>query len=164
MRLRPIIVMLFCISLGQISTAVQGQTGVTVPSTDTNARPAKQRGKANTNYQVRGPKVSMAAQPQTGRSLVIPATDSSVTREGEAALLAAPENVTDASKVFAHTNYIVLSNLGIRPLAVGTPPAGETPDSIRSVYNIGPNGGSRLIAIVDAFDYPTADADLGKFS
>ncbi|MBZ5585542.1 MAG: S53 family peptidase [Acidobacteriia bacterium] len=60
----------------------------------------------------------------------------------------------------AHTNHV----LHIRPQATGTAPAGETPGSISSVYNVASTGGSGVIAIVDAYDYPTAAADLDKFS
>jgi kumamolisin len=60
----------------------------------------------------------------------------------------------------AHTNHLIL----VRPTATGTAPSGETPDSIRSVYNLPSKGGSGIIAIVDAFDYPTAENDLNVFS
>jgi subtilase family serine protease len=45
-------------------------------------------------------------------------------------------------------------------------PSGETPASIRSVYSLPStgDGGSGIIAIVDAFDYPTAENDLNVFS
>jgi kumamolisin len=65
--------------------------------------------------------------------------------------------------------------------AVGPPFAGyafETPASIACVYNLvttaagcnpntfktNPSGGSKAIGIVDAYDYPTALADLNKFA
>lgn len=62
----------------------------------------------------------------------------------------------------AHTNHL----LRIDPQAIGAAPAGETPQSIYPVYNLTftATGGSRAIAIVDAFDYPTAEHDLGVFS
>ena len=44
-------------------------------------------------------------------------------------------------------------------------PKGETPTSIRRVYNaIGLTGGAGVIAIVSAFNYPTALADFNVFS
>jgi subtilase family serine protease len=49
----------------------------------------------------------------------------------------------------------------------GTAPTGETPASIRGVYALPSSlttGGSGKIAIVDAFDYPTAANDLSVFS
>jgi len=76
-----------------------------------------------------------------------------------------------------HTNYIIYAPAGsIRPLAQ---PAGETPASLGCVYNLVsnpvsgcpvngttqvPTGGSGVIVIVDAYDYPSAAADLATFS
>jgi subtilase family serine protease len=60
----------------------------------------------------------------------------------------------------AHTNHVIL----VRPQFTGTAPAGETPQSIRPVYNLPSTGGSNIIAIVDAYDYPTAENDLNVFS
>ncbi len=61
--------------------------------------------------------------------------------------------------VNAHTNHLI----HVRPEA-GSGPSGETPATIRAVYGLLSSGGSGVIAIVDAFDYPTAEADLGVFS
>ena len=70
-----------------------------------------------------------------------------------------PEDV----HIRAHTNHVI----NLRSAAKVSGPSGETPQSIRLVYNL-PNGsetdGSGVIAIVDAFDYPTAQADFDKFS
>ena len=76
-----------------------------------------------------------------------------------------------------HTNYIIYAPGGsIVPLAQ---PAGETPASLGCVYDIVSNpvsgcpingttqvstGGSGVIVIVDAYDYPSAAADLSTFS
>jgi len=76
----------------------------------------------------------------------------------------------------AHTNHVIM----VRPDLSGTKPGGETPGSLGCVYQITttlfstgcpiststalPNGGSGIIAIVDAFDYPTAQNDFDKFS
>jgi subtilase family serine protease len=49
--------------------------------------------------------------------------------------------------------------------AATTSPTGLTPAQIRTVYNIPSAGGSgTTIAIIDAYDYPTAETDLGVFS
>ena len=61
----------------------------------------------------------------------------------------------------AHTNHMILFEG--KPGGGGSP-SGETPSSLRSVYKIGSSGGSGVIAIVDAFDYPTAENDLNVFS
>ncbi len=84
-----------------------------------------------------------AAQPPGW--VVIP--DSSVERPGDRG-------------VNAHTNHLIL----LRPQFTGTAPVGETPQSIRPVYNLPSSGGSNIIAIVDAYDYPTAENDLNVFS
>ena len=84
-----------------------------------------------------------AAQPPGW--VVIP--DSSVERPGDRG-------------VNAHTNHLIL----VRHQFTGASPAGETPQSIRPVYNLPSSGGSNIIAIVDAYDYPTAENDLNVFS
>jgi kumamolisin len=74
----------------------------------------------------------------------------------------------------AHTNHIIF----LPPQLTGTAPKGETPASLACVYQTVsstqgcpiktasaiPTGGSGTIAIVDAFDYPTAENDLHVFS
>ena len=62
----------------------------------------------------------------------------------------------------AHTNHLI--RVDAKPNFVGTSPAGETPATIRPVYSLTAGGGSQTIAIVDAFDYPTAASDLNTFS
>jgi kumamolisin len=85
----------------------------------------------------------------------------------------------------AHTNIrLFIPARGLmspRPLTVGPPYAGylyETPASVACVYRLVPaaagcnpntvmtnsSGGSRAIAIVDAYDDPNAAADLARFS
>jgi kumamolisin len=63
----------------------------------------------------------------------------------------------------AHTNHLI----HLSPQPTASSPSGETPTSIRGVYALPSSlttGGSGTIAIVDAFDYPTAESDLGVFS
>jgi len=76
-----------------------------------------------------------------------------------------------------HTNYIIYAPEGVvHPEAN---PGGETPASLGCVYDLVsspisgcpiatakevPTGGSGLIVIVDAYDYPSAATDLAKFS
>ncbi len=90
--------------------------------------------------------------------------------------------------VRAHTNFLIFvpaarSNKGgIQPGFTGTSPSGETPASLSCVYGtwagpgdaagclIGgsgyktPSGGTKVIAIVDAYHYPTACNDFNHFS
>src|SRR5258708_6859875 len=61
----------------------------------------------------------------------------------------------------AHTNHLIKFDHNARH---GGAPSGETPASLRSVYNLPSSGGAGVIAIVDAFDYPTAENDLNVFS
>ena len=58
-----------------------------------------------------------------------------------------------------HTNHVLF----VPDVATGEP-QGETPQSIREVYNLPPTGGSGVIAVIDAFHYPTALADFNAFS
>ena len=67
----------------------------------------------------------------------------------------------------AHTNHLILGlpkPMATTPMA--TTPSGETPQSIYPVYGLTftGGGGAGIIAIVDAFDYPTAEYDLNYFS
>jgi kumamolisin len=62
----------------------------------------------------------------------------------------------------AHTNHLIRVEVNPSPNAAA--PSGETPATIRPVYNLPSTGGSQTIAIVDAFDYPTAANDLNVFS
>ncbi|MFL6074512.1 MAG: S8 family serine peptidase [Mycobacteriales bacterium] len=52
---------------------------------------------------------------------------------------------------------------GTRPAAAGTAPAGYGPADLRSAYHLPDTGGTGTIAIVDAFGYPTAEADLAAY-
>jgi kumamolisin len=102
------------------------------------------------------------AQSQADRHAVVIVPDSSVSR---------PEDVG----LRAHTNHLIL----VRPEFTGTAPRGETPASLACVYKTVstqvtgcpisgttalPNGGAGVIAIVDAFHFPTAENDLNVFS
>ena len=75
----------------------------------------------------------------------------------------------------AHTNHLVLAPEAAKSLpkaAEAEPdatttafkPAGFSPAGIRSVYKLPATGGAGVIAIVDAYDDPAAEQDLGTFS
>ncbi len=65
----------------------------------------------------------------------------------------------------AHTNHLIRMDVKPdRPGGGARGPSGETPASIRAVYSLPATGGSGTIAIVDAYDYPTAESDLNTFS
>ena len=60
----------------------------------------------------------------------------------------------------AHTNHLILAH----PASTRLPdPTGLTPAQLHTAYNI-PNGGSHAIAIVDAFNYPTALHDFNVYA
>ena len=85
----------------------------------------------------------------------------------------------------AHSNHLILLRPERIQQATSTIPAGETPGSLACVYQIvaqttgcpitgnykngnnglaNPKGGSQTIALVDAYDYPTAPNDFAVFS
>jgi kumamolisin len=79
--------------------------------------------------------------------------------------VAVPDTTLERSQdrgVRAHTNHLIRVEGKVN--AGGGSPSGETPASIRPVYQLPSTGGSQTIALVDAFDYPTAEHDLGVFS
>ncbi|MGA2327126.1 MAG: S53 family peptidase [Bryobacteraceae bacterium] len=91
------------------------------------------------------PGVALAQHMGHGHPILIP--DTSIER---------PEHVG----LQAHTNHL----LRFDPEATGTAPAGETPASLKAVYNLPAYGGQGVIALVAAYDYPTAENDLNLFS
>jgi kumamolisin len=85
--------------------------------------------------------------------------------------------------VRSHTNFLIFVPAArqgsAHPYLGGTSPGGEVPASLSCVYQTwagqlsgcpingqysAPSGGTNVIAIVDAYDYPTAQADFDKFS
>lgn len=108
---------------------------------------------------------SLVAQSEGADHAVVVVPDSSVEHPGE-----------HGKK--AHTNHLIL--LSASPAGkAGVQPMGETPNSLACVYKLvsrlvpgcpiatskaGPTGGNGTIAIVDAYDYPSAYQDLSTFS
>src|SRR5258707_14662845 len=79
-------------------------------------------------------------------------------RSGQATVLI-PDSSKEAPEdrgVAAHTNHLVL----VHPAFTGTAPAGETPQTIRPVYNLPSTGGSGGIRIVVGLYYAPAANDL----
>jgi kumamolisin len=68
----------------------------------------------------------------------------------------------------AHTNHLLFVPEKPGPGPTASSPSGMSPASIRAAYNLPapttPYTGSGVIAIVDAYDYPTAQADFDTFS
>ncbi len=71
------------------------------------------------------------------------------------------EKASDIGR-FAHTNHLIL----MRPASVRPDSAvpGESPQSLRAVYQLPSTGGSGTIAIVDAYDFPTAKKDFNTYA
>jgi subtilase family serine protease len=63
----------------------------------------------------------------------------------------------------AHTNHVIALRRDGAANGLG-PGGGMSPDQIRSAYSVPAAGGSGTIAIVDAFDYPSAMNDFNVFS
>ncbi len=65
----------------------------------------------------------------------------------------------------AHTNHLIYNHVRFgNPQGGLGPGGGMTPAQIRSFYNLPSTGGSKAIAIVDAYHYPTALNDFNVFS
>lgn len=67
--------------------------------------------------------------------------------------------------VRAHTNHLILLREN-QPSPAASSPSGKSPLQIRNAYNLplSNTGGLGVIAIVDAYDYPTAQSDFDTFS
>ena len=102
-------------------------------------------------------------QSEAHRRVIVP--DSSVEHPGEAGIK-------------AHTNHLILVSTDASHQLISQP-TGETPSSLACVYDLVrklapgcpiatskdlPSGGNGTIAIVGAYDYPTAYDDLSTFS
>jgi kumamolisin len=64
--------------------------------------------------------------------------------------------------VRAHTNHLI--HMGARPAGGLGPAGGMTPAQIQAAYDLPATGGEGAIAIVDAFNYPTALNDFNVFA
>jgi subtilase family serine protease len=65
-----------------------------------------------------------------------------------------------------HCDAIVLSGSGVTANGIhpnSTTPQGLSPAQLRAAYNLTSNGTAVTVAIVDAFDDPNAEADLGHY-
>jgi len=98
-------------------------------------------------------------------TLTVPAPGISQSENGQShAAVLIPESTIEHPEDVghrAHTNHLILFDGKSRH---GGSPSGETPASLRAVYKLPSSGGAGVIAIVDAFDYPTAENDLNVFS
>lgn len=90
--------------------------------------------------------ISQSGNGRSRSAVLIPATS-----------IEFPEDVG----IRAHTNHLIVFDG--KPGGGGSA-SGETPASLRLVYSLPSSGGGGVIAVVDAFDYPTAENDLNVFS
>lgn len=103
----------------------------------------------------------VASEPICGGIVVAPSQTQRPIEGGGAANFIIPESSVERPSdtgVRAHTNHIVLAN-GAR----GGGPSGLTPAQVAGAYSVTP-GGSDAIAIVDAYNFPTALADFNAFA
>jgi len=63
----------------------------------------------------------------------------------------------------AHTNHLILVPDENTPRILSGP-AGHSPADLRAAYALPSVGGQGVIAIIDAYDYPTAEHDLNVFA
>ena len=73
-----------------------------------------------------------------------------------------PERAWSA-KTFFHVRSIDTQTPSAHPLA-SLAPTGLSPDVVRNAYNLSSTGENVTIAIIDAYDYPTALNDFNVFS
>lgn len=142
-------------------TIVSAGQNIQVPPTDLSKGTEQPGTVAHTTYLVN----AQMTDQYHGAHPVHPETDlaDNVLSPFETGLASIPADKVNLAEMPVFTNYIVLEGEGVTPFATGQP-RGETPDTIRSVYQVPANGGAGTIAIVDAFNYPTAIADLKVFS
>ena len=107
-------------------------------------------------------------QPSTvGNHIVRPTSDASSQSSDErldSLLMQINPAAAEPKLLVAYTNYFVVRP-NVEPRSYNTTaPSGIGPSVIRKLYNVPDNGGSSVIAIVDAFHYPNAAIDLNLFS
>jgi len=173
---------MLCISGGATSLGQQHNTapapGVSRPSSD---QSAVGPGRAGTTYlratqtvDQRAFASTMAARVQFSTPsgpgpthIVSPTSDVSNIAQGDfvgqLGFSVAPQTIS-LNALKAYTTYRILRQNVARPAAPNALPSGESPNSMREAYGVPPGGGTGVIAIVDAFQYPQADADLQTFS
>jgi subtilase family serine protease len=104
--------------------------------------------------------VTLGAAAATAAVVAIPAAASPTQPAGRHG----SERVcADAPAGYAACQARVVTDSQGKPLATATP-SGYGPADIRSAYNLGSSAsGGRTVAIVDAYNDPTAEADLGVY-
>jgi len=121
-----------------------------------------------------------AALPQSARAQDAQWPLDSVQRHALRGRIRIPDSSLSRREDFgfrAHTHFLVYEPTdttvsaaatvradGLRPNAIASGPAGESPQSMRAAYGLPASGGSGVIAIIGAYDYATALNDFNVFS
>jgi len=134
-RPRGLVVLL--VALATLASMCFGSVGAAHAATSRTARPAT----ANTSAAVRQVKPPTCDTPQTPP------------KPG-----AFPKEHCDAVPLTNSSGYLT-----VRPEAAGPPSTALGPTQIQSAYDLPAAGAGETVAIVDAFGYATAEADLGVF-
>jgi subtilase family serine protease len=129
-----------------------------------------------------GATFGMTALAGWGGSIAFAAAPAQETRyndpKGVVIIPASSQIRPEDAGIRAHTNIRIFVPNGIKPDTSSPAVGAETPASLACVYGFTkavtgcnptsvtalPTGGSKLVVIVDAYDYPTAANDLGVFS
>ncbi len=107
--------------------------------------------------------IAPAPPPVCNSLAVAPKVQAGIPGGGRAGIWVPPSSIAhpgDAG-VRAHTNHLVLlRDAGTR----GNGPSGLTPAQLSKAYGVPANSGSGAVAVVDAYNYPTALNDFNHFS
>jgi len=97
-------------------------------------------------------------------ALLVGTTTSAMAQPSPAGSARGTEHICAApAKGYASCNAIVVTDASGKPVANATP-SGLGPSDIRSAYGLtSASSGGRTVAIVDAYNDPTAEADLGVY-
>ncbi|HEX8972650.1 hypothetical protein [Oryzihumus sp.] len=97
-------------------------------------------------------------------ALLVGTTTSAMAQPAPAGSARGTERICAApAKGYASCNAIVVTDASGKPVANATP-SGLGPSDIRSAYGLtSSSSGGRTVAIVDAYDDPTAESDLGVY-
>jgi subtilase family serine protease len=103
-----------------------------------------------------------ACSPDTSNTLSAPNASLDASSQGQA-MKALHARVCPGNPNEAHCHSWVEVGADAQPLAAGGP-RGYTPADLRAAYNLSATGGDgQTIAIVDAYDDPNAESDLGVY-
>ncbi len=78
-------------------------------------------------------------------------------------ILSSPTNVLAAARIPTLDEFVARPPIHIQSKEKSAP-FGLSPSQIKRIYHLPDSGGQGTIAIVDAYDYPTAEYDLNVFS